>query len=143
MSYRNSSRLFVFFANRLAFPHPDAVFIDEKPRRAARDWRGVYFRQPTPVLGYHSGIARIARQVRPFMWIAAMIVKLFGTVSVANVSPTLAAHSVIIAVVRRDRRPGALCVGVFKQRRQAVALKPFFRRQSAQLEQRRVKVEQF
>src|SRR5262245_42624054 len=76
LSLRSLWILFIF-ANRLAFPHPYPVIVDEKTRRAAGHRRNIYFRQPAPVVGEGFRIARVASKVRPLVRVAAVIVKLF------------------------------------------------------------------
>ncbi len=57
----------------------------------------------------------LTSQIRPFVWIIAMIVKLLGTVCIADIAPMFAADGVVISFVSRDRRSVPGCLGIFQQ----------------------------
>ena len=103
----NSFRNRIPAPNRLSFPNRFVriLVIRQHSMCAVRSGWNVNFRQPTAVLGDDGCVFGLAGQIRPFVRIGLMIVKLFAAIGITDIAPALAANSVVALIVARDRGP--------------------------------------
>ena len=81
-------------------------------------------------------------EVVPLVGVGPHVVQLLGAVGVADVAPVLRPHPVVVVVVGGDGGTFARGRGVFQLRHQAHALEVVARRQSAQIDERVVHVDE-
>jgi len=80
--------------------------------------------------------------IGPFVGIVDHVVEFLAAIGINNVAPLFAAHSVVALVVTGDGGTLAFRRGIFELRRQADAFQVIAFRQTSELDERRIDVEQ-
>ena len=73
------------------------------------------FRQPAAMFADDDCVIRIAGEVRPFVRVVVVVVKLFGTIQIVNVSPAGRTDRMISAAKGGQRGPVPFSRGIFQK----------------------------